>query len=367
MATKLNRPTLKTLFSDGERPTGDNFESAWMSFLNQNDDHISYNGTNNNIELGLTTGLVLGNPTIGATPGTLRYNSGTNTIQFYDGTVFKDISSGAGAFLPVGVSSAVAYGAGNVGIGTFASPAPTHRLEIPLGNNTAADQQILLGNLLIHNGPAAASGAYIGNNNFNSYALFQNSSGTTKINASSQPGSQLSLAIDDADKLLVTGDGDIVLSPTAGVSIQGGVNIGTPIKVQTLVVNGDAQKTGGGMWSGISDRRVKKEIRPFSEGLQKLLLFEPVFYQYNGKGGTTDNGIDYIGLIAQDVKKIMPQLVISQSKKLNPEDAKDEEILTQNLSPLIFMFINAIKELNVRIEKLEKPKKNEKRQTRNSS
>ena len=92
MATKLNRPTLKQLFSDGERPTGDNFESAWMSFLNQNDDHISYNGTNNNIEIGQTTGLVLGNPTVGVTAGTLRYNTGTGTVQFHDGTTFKENS-----------------------------------------------------------------------------------------------------------------------------------------------------------------------------------------------------------------------------------------------------------------------------------
>ena len=122
MATKLNRPTLKQLFSDGERPTGDNFESAWMSFLNQNDDHISYNGVNNNIEIGLTTGLVLGNPPTGVTPGTLRYNGGTGSVQFFDGTNFKDIGGSSGAFIPVGAVGAVAYAGGNVGVGTFTAP-----------------------------------------------------------------------------------------------------------------------------------------------------------------------------------------------------------------------------------------------------
>ncbi|WP_315817947.1 tail fiber domain-containing protein [Paraflavitalea speifideaquila] len=87
------------------------------------------------------------------------------------------------------------------------------------------------------------------------------------------------------------------------------------------------------------------------------MLFDPVVYKFNGKGGTVDNGIDYIGLIAQDVKKVMPELVISQFQKLNPEDSKEEEVLTHDLTPLVFMFINAIKELNDRLEKLEKPKK----------
>jgi len=180
MATKLSRPTLKQLFSDGERPTGDNFESAWMSFLNQNDDQISYDATNNNIALGPTTGLVLGNPTTGATAGTLRFNSGTGTIQFYDGTIFKDISSGAGAFLPVGGGPAVAFSGGNVGIGT-AAVVPTHKLEIPLADNSGPSQEVLLGNTVIHNGPVAAAGAYIGNaalaSNATGYALFQDNVG----------------------------------------------------------------------------------------------------------------------------------------------------------------------------------------------
>jgi hypothetical protein len=147
----------------------------------------------------------------------------------------------------------------------------------------------------------------------------------------------------------------------------GGDNSGLPTATPALLVNGGAQKTNGGLWGGISDKRVKKDIRPFSEGLQKLLLFDPVVYKFNGKGGTVDNGADYIGLIAQDVKKVMPELVITQSKKLNAEDAKEEEVLTHDLSPLIFMFINAIKELNARIEKLEKLNKNEKRKTSNTS
>jgi hypothetical protein len=374
MATKLNRPTLKQLFSDGERPTGDNFESAWMSFLNQNDDHISYNGTNNNIELGLNTGLVLGNPATGVTPGTIRFNSGTGTVQFFDGTSFKDIGGGGGAFQPVGAGPAVAYAAGNVGIGTFVAPGPTHRLEIPLGNNTASNQQVLLGNLVVHNGPVAATGAYIGNNALAAsavgYALFQNSSGTTKVNASSQPGSQLSLAIDNVDKLLVTGDGDIVLSPTAGVSIQGGVNIGTPLSGKTLTVNnpnptatalfvnGVASKTGSLVWAPpASDERIKKEVRPFKDGLDKIIKLKPVVYKYNGKGGIDDNGEDNVGLIAQDVQKVAPEMVFSRLTKLNPEDKKEAELLNYDFHNILFMFINAFKELNARIEKLEKSKK----------
>lgn len=393
MATQLSRSTLKQLFGDGERPTGDNFASAWMSFLSQNDDQISYNATNNNIELGANTGLVLGNPTVGAIAGTLRFNSGTGSIQFYNGTVFKDIAGGTGAFVPVGAGPAVAFNLGNVGIGTQAA-VPTHVLEIPLGANTHAGQEILLGKLIVHNG-TADDGAYIGNNalatNPTGYALFQNSNGKTIINASSNAGSQLSLAINNVDKFVIANNGSMGIDGDVSIgSVFGGGHIlnvtnvttgttgfpaltltgdtsGSATAIATLVVNGVAQKTNGGGWIATSDRRVKKEIRPFEEGLQKLLLFDPVVYKFNGKGGTIDNGKDYIGLIAQDVKKIMPELIITQHIKLLAEDNKESEVLGHDLSPLTFLFINAIKELATRVEKLEKSKKNANRKNDHST
>jgi len=79
-----------------------------------------------------------------------------------------------------------------------------------------------------------------------------------------------------------------------------------------------------------------------------------------------DDGKDHIGLIAQDVKKVMPELVVSRNVKLNPEDTEETEVLGLDLRPLNFMVINAIKELNTRVEKLEKIKTNDKRKTGNS-
>ncbi len=388
MATRLNKSSLNQLFSDGERPTGDNFQSAWMSFLNQTDDQIAYNATNNSIELGPNTGLVLGNPTRGGTAGTLRFNSGTRTIQFHDGNVFRDIAEGAGAFVPVGTGPAVAFNGGNVGIGT-ATTVPSHRLEIPLGDNNSAGEEILLGNLVIHNGTATDSGAYIGNtalaSNPTGYALLQNSVGRTTINASNANGSQLSLAINGIDRLLITQSSDIVLTPSTSVLIRGEVNIGTRLAGRTLtinnvttggtgspaltlngdntatpgipalVVNGAAAKTGSLVWVAPgSDARIKKEIRPFKEGLDKIMQLNPVVYKYNGKGGIADNDGDIVGLIAQDVQKAAPEMIFSKWQKLNSEDENETELLNYDFHNVLFMFINAFKELNAKVEKLEK-------------
>jgi hypothetical protein len=217
-ATQLSRTILNQLFSDGERPTGENFASAWLSFLHSHDDGLSYDGKN--IVLSSNTGITLGNPAggPGGAPGTLRFNG--SHVQYYDPGVndFKDIAGGTGAFLPVGAGPAVAYGAGNVGIGTFVSPGPAHRFEVQLNANTDAGQEVLLGNLVVHTGPAVKPGAYIGNNalagNPLGYALFQDANGKTKINSTNALNSGLSLAINDADKILITEYGDIQLLPT---------------------------------------------------------------------------------------------------------------------------------------------------------
>jgi hypothetical protein len=451
-----SRITLNNLFSDGQRPTGDNFASAWATFLSQKEDGLSFDGTN--LVISPNVGLTLGHPAIDPArlpgPGTLRFYN--NHVQYFDpvSAVFKNIVDDADAFVSVG-DNAVAYSAGYVGIGAFggAFAPPQCLLEIKLGNIPDPGQKVLLGNLVIHNGTAITPGAYVANNDSPMYALFQDANGTTKINASNAAKAQLSLAIDDVDKFVITNKGEIQLSPTTTIAMNGDVNVGAvgnnhsmtitnviaygakgspaltvtgdqtpvpaagPLPVAALAVNGYTKLTGDvtvtgnlvingnfgvngyaisngppGGWDKVpqgdkfstssdkavdtnillildvlSDRRVKKEIRPFNKGLQKLLLFDPFVYKFNGKGGTMDDGKDHIGLIAQDVKKVMPELVVSRNVKLNPEDTEETEVLGLDLRPLNFMVINAIKELNKRVEKLEKTKTNEKRKTINAT
>jgi len=368
-ATQLSRTTLDNLFSDGERPTGENFASAWLSFLHKGEDGLSYDGKN--LVIASDKGITLGNPAggPGGAPGTLRFN-GTR-VQYYDPGVndFKDIAGGAGAFLPVGAGPAVSFGTGNVGIGNYPQPGPvpTHRLEVQLNANTDAGQEVLLGNLVIHNGPLATPGAYIGNNalatNAAGFALFQDSVGKTIINASNNLNSGLTLAINNVQRLFIGRDGNISLTPAASTAISGAVNIagdvtiGSSLVERSLTVFGTAAKSGSLVWTlAASDERVKKDIRPYKDGLDKLIQFKPVVYKYNGKAGIADNG-DNVGLIAQDVQKVAPEMVFSRKVKLNPDDEKDTDLLNYDFHNVLFMAINAFKELNARVEKLEKSKK----------
>jgi hypothetical protein len=120
----------------------------------------------------------------------------------------------------------------------------------------------------------------------------------------------------------------------------------------SLVAAQSAAKPGGGSWSAYSDSRVKENIKPYTKGLTELLLVNPVNYEYNGLAGTI-KGIEYTGVIAQEIKDIFPETVNTYNAKLNEDDEEKTELYDFNSTALIFALINAVKELSERIVILE--------------
>ncbi|MBU0535301.1 tail fiber domain-containing protein [Patescibacteria group bacterium] len=89
----------------------------------------------------------------------------------------------------------------------------------------------------------------------------------------------------------------------------GNVGIGTTGPGYTLTVAGTAWVTSGA-WSG-SDVRWKENIQPIAGALDKVLQLSGVFYNWR-KDEFPENKFDdktHLGLIAQDVEKIVPELV----------------------------------------------------------
>ena len=89
-----------------------------------------------------------------------------------------------------------------------------------------------------------------------------------------------------------------------------------------------------------SDIRLKKNIQPLNYGLKEVLKLQPVSYDWK------DNSAQHkIGLIAQEVKKIVPQVVSGNEEKEN---------LGMNYAELVPVLINAIKEQQQQIDALKK-------------
>jgi|GEM_PF-1518290 len=139
------------------------------------------------------------------------------------------------------------------------------------------------------------------------------------------------------------------------ITSNGNVGIGTTGPTYQLQLSTDsAAKPGTNTWTVASDAKLKTDIKPFTDGLSTILGINPVWYKYNGKGGFVANGKDNIGVIAQDIQKIAPYTVSNYYDKLNVADATTTELLNFNSGALTFTTINAIKELNNKIENQQK-------------
>ncbi len=114
-----------------------------------------------------------------------------------------------------------------------------------------------------------------------------------------------------------------------------------------------AYKNGGGTWSDNSDARIKRNVEDYKAGVAEIIKLRPITYEYNGLGEMPDTGTRYHGFIAQEAMTVMPEMVGTRAAKLDPKDADSTDLLTVNITPMIFALVNAVKELLARIEALE--------------
>ncbi len=109
--------------------------------------------------------------------------------------------------------------------------------------------------------------------------------------------------------------------------------------VLSLKGNGNATLTG--VLTQTSDSRLKTNIRPLENALQKLMQING--YTYNWQNPLMDNS-EQIGVMAQEVKALFPQLV--------KEDAKGT--LSVNYQGLVPVLIQSLKEQQKEIEEMKR-------------
>jgi hypothetical protein len=128
-----------------------------------------------------------------------------------------------------------------------------------------------------------------------------------------------------ADKLTVAG----IVSPAADNTY----SIGTTTNRWSTVwsANGTIQT---------SDIRLKTAIAPLEYGTKELMQLQPVTYQWKDKPGTAVK----IGLIAQQVQKIIPEVVTGNTGTSS---------LGMNYAEMVTVLINTIKEQQVQLKKLQ--------------
>jgi hypothetical protein len=116
-----------------------------------------------------------------------------------------------------------------------------------------------------------------------------------------------------------------------------GINTNNPAHVLTVVdyvnsVTGSYQASG---WNHSSDGRLKKNIRPLTNALEKVLQLRGVNFTWKNN---PESG-NQIGFIAQEVKQVVPELVSGTEG-----DIEKGETLSMSYGNVTPLLVEAIKE-----------------------
>jgi hypothetical protein len=127
---------------------------------------------------------------------------------------------------------------------------------------------------------------------------------------------------DDTGFIKLSADSDQVLTLSGGA-----------------IINGDLNVTGDITAFYSSDERLKDNIKPIPDALDKVVSISGNTFTWNEKSSHTGEDV---GVIAQEVERILPQIVTTR-------DNGYKAVQYEKLVPLL---VEAIKDLNVKIEKI---------------
>jgi hypothetical protein len=189
-------------------------------------------------------------------------------------------------------------------------------------NATAGSVQFTMGG----SGPQTAQ-----NNQYNVYKIQPSSSADFTIT----PTSDFDGAIDDVHVY--------EYQPDAGrVNIFGRIGVNTLSPAESIDVKGNIIATG--TITPSSDERLKTNITELSSVVDKVSTLKGVTYNWKQPENHGDDSSTQIGLIAQDVEKVFPKAV-----KTNSETGYK----SLNYNGLVGVLVEAVKELKAEIEELK--------------
>jgi hypothetical protein len=145
------------------------------------------------------------------------------------------------------------------------------------------------------------------------------------------------------EKLRITSAGNVGIgttSPADKLSVAGAI---VPAADNTYTLG-----KSGARWSAVwaangviqtSDMRLKTDIEPLQYGLKEVLQLRPVSFKWKNE----KNGLRKLGLLAQEVEPIIPEVIASDGQN---------GILGMNYAELVPVLINAVKEQQQQIDEI---------------
>lgn len=270
--------------------------------------------------------------------------SGTNNVTFGNYSLQANISGSSNTAFGSPAMFGNKTGNANVGFGYYSLLSNDGQSNIAIGNaaldqNTTGINNVVIGNYALHSNISGTGNVAIGN-----YAgYFETGSNRLFIDTNSVPfnGNVTTIGGDFANQKVCIG---------CNLALTGVNDFNT--RTEAFQVQGAAfKKLGNGTWQFPSDRRLKTNIVSLNQNemLGKVLQMQGVNYDLIA---FPEQGMQY-GFIAQDLRKVFPSKIYENKSGF----------LSASYGDYVPMFVEAIKALNERVEKLEQNKPNIKAMT----
>lgn len=246
-----------------------------------------------------------------------------------------------------------------LGIGTTS---PSYNLSVAWSANSSS-QAVQLRNTNV--GSSAYTPLYIGNDTDAAGAGILRTSaantgygGANSLNIWTVGASPIGIVTNNALRMSIDVNGYLRISPnTVNIAMfhSNGLYLGGHVvPSKTLEIATDsAGKPTTNTWQIISDERTKRNVEPYTTGLDLIRQINPVSFEYNGLAYTPE-GDTGVGVIAQEIEKFAPQMIHKYKRKLREDDAEETEILEYQGNEVQYALINAVKELEQRLIVLER-------------
>jgi hypothetical protein len=182
----------------------------------------------------------------------------------------------------------------------------------------------------------------------------------------------LTFSTSNTERMRINSNGDVLIGTTANLGSTGRVNIlsanANPTLMELRYNNAGAGQrwihaidsnngyfmynhnsvgvtvtNGATSWSAVSDERLKTDLQPIENAVDKVNQLRSVTGRYN----SDEEGKSRSFLIAQDIQKVLPEAV-SISKFPNSED--ETEYLAASYTDVIPLLVASIKELKATVD-----------------
>lgn len=289
-----------------------------------------FNGTVNavgNVSFGGTS-IINGNLIIGSTAGIsangLYGSPGQALISNGSSVYWATATAGANTYVQYNDSSTANASA------AFTFNKTTNNVTIAnslsLGNNLTLSNSIIIGSMVINNVGISQNAFNIGT------AAYHVTNGNFGI-ATSTPAYKLDVAGN------INARGDLYCikgsSPYIGPLDNYNIRLGTG-GVDRVTIDTSGNFTATGDITAFSDYRLKTDIKTISDALEKVSKMRGVMYT------RIDNGDKGCGVIAQEIQEVLPEIVLDNG-----------EYLSVAYGNIVGVLIEAIKDLTIKVEKLE--------------